>query len=72
VFLRLSDPAGGGLPVRIRDIEDLGNYRIATVSLGEHRLRVHLSEDQEIASESASLSFAPEWTRLYVDEVLVQ
>jgi glycerol transport system ATP-binding protein len=73
VFLQLSSrPAAGGVPVRITDIEDLGTYRIVTVSLGEHRLRVHLSEDQELGGETASLTFPPEWTKLYADDVLVK
>jgi glycerol transport system ATP-binding protein len=73
VFLQLyDDPASGGLPVRVEDTEDLGNYKITTVNLGGHRLRVHLSEDEEVGDETAWLYFPPEWTKLYADEVLVE
>ena len=73
VFLQLSKhPDKGGLPVRIVDIEDLGNYKITTVSLGGQHLRVHLSADEEVGGETAWLSFPPQWTRLYADEVLVE
>ena len=73
IFLRLNDqPGANGLQVKIEDMEDLGNYQIATVALGEHRLRVHLSEDRAFDGETAWLAFPPQWTKLYADEVLVQ
>lgn len=73
IFLQLVDmPRDGALPVQVMDIEDLGNYKIATVRLGEHTLRVHLPEDQTVSSDVVWLNFPPEHTKLYADEMLIQ
>jgi glycerol transport system ATP-binding protein len=71
-FQLVNSPGDGVLPVQVMDIEDLGTYKIAAVRLGEHALRVHLTEDQTISGETAWLRFPPEHTKLYADEVLVQ
>lgn len=73
IFLQLVNaPGDGALPVQVTDLEDLGNYKIATVRLGEHLMRVHLSEDQMVASDTAWLILPAEHIRLYADDVLVQ
>jgi len=67
-FLSLHDaPRAGSLPVAVRAVEDLGNYRIASVRLGEHDIKVKLPEDQPVAAERAQLAFNREFTRLYAD-----
>ena len=73
MFLQLVDQPGiGRIPVSVEDTEDIGNYKIVTVSLGEQRLRVHTREDREINGNTAWLIFPPEWTKLYANEVLVK
>ena len=57
--------------VNIEIIEDLGNYKIATVRLGNAKLKVKIPEEQDVPTESGYLRFAPEFTMLYNDGVLV-
>ena len=72
-FLKLgAETNGGGLPVTVSAMEDLGNYKIATVRLGSRSLKVKLLEDQGVAGERSYLTFPPEWTKLYADGALVE
>ncbi|WP_089718158.1 ABC transporter ATP-binding protein [Candidatus Entotheonella palauensis] len=71
-YLSLSDEtAPGYIPVRVSHIEDLGTYRIITVRLGMHNLRVKLPEEQSLRGEDAFLYFPPERTKLYAESRLV-
>ena len=67
------DRAGGNgwVEVRIEVVEDLGNYSIATVRLGECLLKVKVPEQQDMPADRAYLGFTPEFTKLYADGVLV-
>ena len=57
----------------VKDLEDLGTYKIMTVRLDAETLKVRLGEDQhfEIGSQ-VQLSFPEKWLMLYVDEFLVE
>ena len=57
----------------VKDLEDLGTYKIMTVQLDSETLKVRLGEDQyfEIGSQ-VQLSFPEKWLMLYVDEFLVE
>ncbi|MCS4506028.1 sn-glycerol-3-phosphate import ATP-binding protein UgpC [wastewater metagenome] len=71
-FLRFAGEGERGVPARVLEVEDLGNYQIATVEMGEgRRLSLKLDEDTAAPSEGAELVFPPEWTKLYADEQLV-
>ncbi|MEE9208907.1 MAG: ABC transporter ATP-binding protein [Kiloniellales bacterium] len=71
-FLRLGTaPEGGGVPVAITAVEDLGSYKIVTTRLGGRSIKVMLGEHDEIAGERGYLRFPPERTRLYADDRLV-
>lgn len=71
-FIQLTDHAeDGSLPVSIEAIEDLGNYKIVHVKLGEETLAVKLPEDQSVPTEQAFVSFPPRWTKIYADDRLV-
>ena len=71
-FLRLARSGEpGSVPVAIEAVEDLGNYKLATVRLDDHRLTVKLSEDEQVPADAAAVVFPPEWTKLYQDGVLV-
>ena len=52
-------------------LQYLGNYKIATLSLGAHTIKAKLPEDQEIPAEQAFITFPPERTKLYADGRLV-
>jgi glycerol transport system ATP-binding protein len=72
-FLRLSPSAEeGNVPVSVGSAENLGNYKIVTVSLGKLALKVKVPEDQEIPGEWAYLKFPPERTKVYADGRLVE
>jgi glycerol transport system ATP-binding protein len=57
---------------RLMDLEDLGTYKIATVQLGQEKLKVRQSEDfSEDTGTNVHLSFPKQWLMLYVDEYLI-
>ncbi|TXH35444.1 MAG: ABC transporter ATP-binding protein [Rhodospirillaceae bacterium] len=65
-------PAGtAGVPAVIESIEDLGNFKIATTRLGNHRLKAKLPETADIAPGPAQLCFPTARTRLYADDRLI-
>ena len=70
-FLRLSG-AGGGVPVAVETVEDLGNFKIVTTRLGSRAVKVKVPEDDPVPAGGATLSFPPEWTRLYAGGRLVE
>lgn len=59
------------IEVNVEIVEDLGNYKIATVRLGNAKLKVKIPEEQEVPTETGYLRFTPEYTMLYKDGVLV-
>ncbi len=59
------------VPAMIETIEDLGNYKIATIRLGNHRLKAKLPETAEAVAGPTRLFFPPAWTRLYADDRLI-
>ncbi|MEZ5584773.1 MAG: TOBE domain-containing protein, partial [Candidatus Competibacteraceae bacterium] len=71
-FLRLQqEPGPGTVGVTVSAVQDLGNFKIATVQLGAQALKVKVPEDQQVPAEQAQLSFTPELTKLYADGMLV-
>jgi glycerol transport system ATP-binding protein len=72
-FLRLV-PAGteGAVPVTVVAVEELGSFKMVEARLGEHVIKVKLSEDQQVQGESACLVFPPEWTKIYENGQLIE
>ncbi|NBC32995.1 MAG: ATP-binding cassette domain-containing protein [Alphaproteobacteria bacterium] len=71
-FLELYDrQSPETIPVSIAEVEDLGNYQLVQVRLGDHGLTVKVPEDMPVPADRAHLRFPPEWTRLYADDRLV-
>ena len=66
---RAGDP--DAVPAAIEHVEDLGNYKLVSVRMGGHLLKVKLDEDAEIAADHAGLIFPAQWTKLYQDGRLV-
>jgi glycerol transport system ATP-binding protein len=60
-----------GVPAKITNVEDLGSSKIVTVLAAGHTLKVRISEEEEIPSETGRLVFPPERTLLYNDAKLV-
>ena len=65
-------PAGAGLPVRVRRIDDLGRVRIAKVELAGLPLAATVPETLSVAGEEASLLFDPAMVHVYADGHLVE
>lgn len=57
----------------VRDVEDLGTYKIVTVQFGNQPMKVRQNEEFEASIGSqVNLLFPGQWLMLYVDEYLVQ
>jgi glycerol transport system ATP-binding protein len=71
-FLRIAREGDeSALPVRVLGVENLGNYQMVKVRLGEAAVNVKVPEGVEVPAEEAFLAIAPEVVRLYADEELV-
>jgi len=62
----------GGVPARVKWVEDQGSCRIVNVTLNGKTLRVRVPEGGSIPEGEAWLVFPPEWTRLFADGRLVK
>ncbi len=58
--------------VDVEFIEDLGTYKIMSFNLNGQTMKARLSEDQKVPSGKACVSFPEQWTKLYVDDYLVE
>jgi len=67
-FIRFSDD---GIPVAIDKVEDLGRYQVVTALHQAETIKMVVSEDEAIPSESPRISFDPEFTRIYRDDWVV-
>lgn len=66
-----SHPADDTYPCEVRDVEDLGTYKIVTLQLGGQTLKARVDEDQDVLGGSVHIGFPRQWLKLYVDEFLV-
>lgn len=58
-------------PVEVDFVEDLGTYKILSFSFNGQIMKARLSEDQKVPSGQIYVSFPEQWTKVYVDEYLV-
>ncbi|TGG91642.1 ABC transporter ATP-binding protein [Natronospirillum operosum] len=58
--------------VRVKDMEDLGTYRIMTFWFGDALMKARLHEDQRIPQKKAYISFPEQWLNVYIDEFRVE
>lgn len=73
MYLQLHpEPVDDGVAVKVKGVEDQGSFKIVTVMLAGHVLRVRLEEGRPVPAEEAWLHFPPQWTRLYADGRLVR
>src|SRR4051795_2234944 len=70
-FTRLAAP-GAGTPVTIRRIDDLGNRRIARVTLAGLPIAATAPEALSLPGSEASVTFEPAQMHVYADGLLVQ
>jgi len=73
MHLKLHDTAvDGGVPARVRSVEDQGSCRIVNLTLDGKTVRARLPEGGRVPAEQGWLVFPPEWTRLFADGRLVK
>jgi glycerol transport system ATP-binding protein len=58
-------------PVEVDFVEDLGTYKILSFLFNGQIMKARLSEDQKVPSGQIYVSFPEQWTKVYVDEYLV-
>lgn len=68
-FVRFCDD---GIPVEIEKVEDLGRYQVVTVNHENSQIKMVVSEDQVIPSESPQIQFDPDNLRIYCDDWAVE
>ena len=66
-----AETVAGGVPARIKAVEDQGSFKILTVQLAGHTLRARLPEEESIPQTDVWLRFPPRWTKLFADGRLV-
>lgn len=57
--------------VEVDYVEDLGTYKILSFIFQGQMMKARLSEDQQVPSGQVYVSFPEQWTKIYVDEYLV-
>ena len=62
----------GGVPAKVKAVEDLGSYKIVTAALNGEILRAKLPEGRPVPEEHAWLAFPPQWIKLFSDGRLVK
>ena len=70
-FITLDGGTGPRLDISVGKVEDLGNFKIVTASVGEHRLKIKAPEHQSVAPDIAAVRLRPDMVRLYADGELV-
>ena len=58
-------------PVEVDYVEDLGTYKILSFLFHGQIMKARLSEDQKVPSGQIYVSFPEQWTKVYVDDYLV-
>ncbi|OHD72204.1 MAG: ABC transporter ATP-binding protein [Spirochaetes bacterium RBG_16_49_21] len=72
-YLELSsEPGKNGVPADIKAVEDLGSYKIVTLTLAGKTLQAKLPEGKPVPGGTAWLVFPPQWIRLFADGRLVK
>jgi len=67
-FLELhAEAVPGAVEVAVRDVRDLGHFRIVSVAMAGHELKIKVPRARPIPAERGFLRFPPERTMLYRD-----
>jgi len=57
---------------KVKGVEDLGSYKIVTLTLAGKTLKATLPDDKPIPEDEAWLFFPPQWTRLFADGWMIK
>jgi glycerol transport system ATP-binding protein len=69
-FVRLSQ--NGGLPVKIRRVEDVGRHKIVRAEFFGHEINIIAGEDDRIAADANRVTFDPAHVNVYANDWRVQ
>ncbi|MDX1822536.1 MAG: ABC transporter ATP-binding protein [Paracoccaceae bacterium] len=65
-FVRLSQ--SGGLPVKVRRVEDVGRHKIVRAEFFGHEINIIAGEDDRIAAEATRVTFDPAHVNVYAND----
>src|SRR5699024_490194 len=64
---------GAGLNMQLRDVAEMGAFRLLTATCGEHTVKLKVAADQEVNGDGdIAVAFAPERICLYAHDRLLQ
>ncbi len=66
------EPGEDRIEARIKLVEDLGSYKIVTLTLAEKIVKARVLEDHPIRKDRVWLGFPKQWTRLFSDGWLIK
>jgi glycerol transport system ATP-binding protein len=64
--------SGGGLPVTVQRVDDIGRLKVARVRLGDRPLNVVMPESARIEGSAAHAVFMPDRIHVYADSHIVE
>ena len=65
-FVRLSQ--SGGLPVKVRRVEDVGRHKIVRAEFFGHEINIIAGEDERITAEASRVTFDPAHVNVYAND----
>ncbi len=72
-FIQLTTtPSDDTFECDVTDIEDLGTYKIVSLTLGNQSIKARVDEDHAVAPGKIHAGFPRQWLKLYVDEFLIE
>jgi len=73
MYLEVHAGSGNGrVRAKVKGVEDLGSYRIMTLTLAGQSLKARLPEDQPVSGDEVWLGFPPQWIRLFAEGRLIK
>jgi len=67
-----TESVDGMVQAKIRAVEDLGSYKVVTLTLAGKSLKATLPEGKSVPEGEVGLDFPPQWTRLFADGWLIK
>ncbi|MGP4842696.1 ABC transporter ATP-binding protein [Marinobacter sp. 1Y8] len=72
-FIQLTNtPSDDTFECEVTDIEDLGTYKIVSLTLGNQSIKARVDEDHAVSVGTIHAGFPRQWLKLYVDDYLVE
>ncbi len=71
-YIAVTTPDNGGIIASVTNVEDLGKHKIVRMTIGDHTLSAIVPEETEISTNEVSISFTPENTLIYRNNLLIE